>query len=79
MDEVLASIQAQSPKGAYKVGMRLRDAFGLLELHPHAGRLTDRARVRRFVISPYPYMIFYRIDPDAVVILGVRHASRQPL
>ena len=79
MNQVLASIRARSPLGASKVGARLREAFDLLKLHPHAGRLTDRGSVRRFVAAPYPYMIFYRVDPDAVVVLGVRHASRQPL
>ncbi len=50
----------------------------LIALHPNAGLLTSRRRLRRIVVHPYPYLIFYIVLDDEVVIHGVRHAARRP-
>jgi len=34
--------------------------------------------LRRIVVYPYPYLIFYQILDDEIVIHGVRHAARKP-
>ncbi len=34
--------------------------------------------MRRLVVSPYPYLIFYRVADDALVIHGIRHGARRP-
>jgi plasmid stabilization system protein ParE len=34
--------------------------------------------VRAIALAHYPYRIFYRIGPNAVEILHVRHTSRSP-
>lgn len=34
--------------------------------------------MRRIVATPYPYLIFYEATEDEVVILGIRHAARDP-
>jgi plasmid stabilization system protein ParE len=30
------------------------------------------------LVSPYPYLIFYRVTEDAVIVQRVRHAARDP-
>jgi len=30
------------------------------------------------LVSPYPYLIFYRVAEDAVIIQRVRHRARDP-
>ena len=30
------------------------------------------------VTLPYPYLIFYEVTAEEVVIIGVRHAAREP-
>jgi toxin ParE1/3/4 len=42
-------------------------------LYPVVHRDTRRALIRRF-----PFAIFYRIEPDALVIIAVMHGSRHP-
>jgi toxin ParE1/3/4 len=71
-------IQAQSPQGARHVQTRIRVIIDLLLQHPHAGQLTSKGRLRRMIVSPYPYVIFYRATEDAIVIHGVRHSARRP-
>ena len=50
----------------------------LLEQHPYAGQSTDLPGVRRLVVSPYPYLIFYRVTDDEVIVQRVRHTARRP-
>ena len=78
LDEVLAYIKARSPQGARRVQARIRVIIDLLLRHPHAGQLTSKGRLRRMVASPYPYLIFYQVTDDEIVIHGVRHDARRP-
>jgi toxin ParE1/3/4 len=34
--------------------------------------------LRRIAALPYPYVIFYAVTAEDVVIIGVRHAARKP-
>jgi hypothetical protein len=51
-----------------------KPAFGrlsnLLLQYPHAGQLTSKSRLRRVVASPYPYLIFYQVTGDEIIIHG---------
>ena len=47
--------------------------------YPHAGQATERPFIRRLVVSPYPYVLTYRVAYDEVVIRSVRHTARRPL
>jgi toxin ParE1/3/4 len=77
LDQVLDYIQAQSPQGAHHVQTRIRVIIDLLLQHPHAGQLTSKGRPRRMIVSPYPYVIFYRATEEEIVIHGVRHSARR--
>ena len=77
--DILDYIEAQSPQGAEKVKRRLQAVVQLLADHPNIGRATSRADIRRVVVRPYPYVIFYRPESAGIVIHGVRHAARRPL
>jgi toxin ParE1/3/4 len=50
----------------------------LLLRHPLAGQLTSNGRLRRMVVSPYPYLIFDEATQDEIVIRGVRRAAGRP-
>jgi toxin ParE1/3/4 len=60
------------------VQARIQAIVDLLLRHPRAGQLTSNGRLRRLVVSPYPYLIFYEATEDQIVIHGVRHAARRP-
>jgi toxin ParE1/3/4 len=64
--------------GRRRVRERMQSITTLLIEHPHIGQQTDRAGVRRMLVSPYPYFIFYRVTEDAVIIQRLRHAARDP-
>jgi plasmid stabilization system protein ParE len=78
LNEVPAYITDRSPLGARQVQARIQAIINLLLQHPHAGQLTSNRRLRRMVVSPYPYLIFYEATEDQIVIHGVRHAAHRP-
>ena len=44
-----------------------------------AGQATERFGQRRLIVSPYPYVVFYRVRDDEVIIQRIRHTARRPL
>jgi len=52
---------------------------GLLAQFPEAAVMTDVRAVRRAVVQPYPYLIFYQLRAEELVVLSVRDARRRPV
>ena len=77
--EILDYVDTRSPQGADNIKRRFQAIIHLLADHPNSGRLTNKRDIRRAVVRPYPYVIFYRPDATGIVIHGVRHAARKPL
>jgi plasmid stabilization system protein ParE len=78
LDGVLGYVAARSPQGAQRVGDRVRAALAALAEHPGMGERTSNPRLRRLVLRPYPYLLFYEAGDAEVVVIGLRHAARDP-
>lgn len=78
LDEVLAFITEHSPKGARRVYKRIQAITMLLLVHPCSGRRTSNPRLRRIAVTPYPYLVFYEVMHDEIIIHAVRHGARDP-
>ncbi len=78
LEQVLSYIDDRSPEGARRVKARIQAVIDLIASHPQSSQLTSTRRLRRVVVHPYPYLIFYAATNDEVVIHGVRHAARRP-
>jgi toxin ParE1/3/4 len=78
LDEILEHIGSQSPQGAANVKRRVHRLTAMLLRHPEAGQKTNRPGLRRLVVHPYPYLIFYQAADDEIIIHGVRHGARRP-
>ncbi|MGC5780013.1 type II toxin-antitoxin system RelE/ParE family toxin [Methylobacterium sp. NFXW15] len=79
LDGILNTITDHHPIGARNVQERIREVCYLLLDHPFMGLKTERRNIRRIVISPYPYLLTYRVGTSEVVIRTIRHTSRRPL
>lgn len=68
----------RNPQGAQRVEDALQDAFALIATYPHIGNEVDKG-VRRFPLTRYPYLIFYRVqEAEGVIdVFTVRHAAQQ--
>ena len=78
LDAILRYIGQRSPHGAERVKARLLGVAGFIQSRPHGGQKTSEPGLRRIVAAPYPYLVFYEVKDDEVVIVGVRHGARDP-
>ena len=78
IEQALSYIEARSTRGAESVARRTETVLALLLDHPQAGQLTSREGVRRVTLTPYPYVVFYRVTATEIVIQRFRHAARKP-
>jgi toxin ParE1/3/4 len=75
---ILDYIADRSPQGAARIHSRVRAVTDLLLRYPLAGAVTDDPTIRRMTATPYPYLIFYEVTKDEVIIHTVRHGARDP-
>jgi toxin ParE1/3/4 len=78
LDEILDYISDRSPQGASKVHARIKEILDLLLRHPRVGLQTTDPAIRRINATPYPYLVFYEVRDDEVIIHAVRHGAREP-
>ena len=78
LDSILNHIARHTPQGATRVHARIEAIIGLLLSHPRIGAHTEDKTVRRIPTTPYPYLIFYEVSGDEIVIHAIRHAARDP-
>ena len=75
---ILDYVSTHSPIGASNVHARIEAIANLLLSHPHLGMPTDDPAIRRINTSPYPYLIFYEVGENDIIIHAVRHGARDP-
>jgi plasmid stabilization system protein ParE len=49
-----------------------------LSRFPDIGSGTTQRGILSLPLSRYRYRVYYRVDPDAVRIIRIRHTSRRP-
>lgn len=79
IEAALDYVFQNSPRGAAGISARIDAVLDLLAEHPNVGQETSRPGVRRVVLTPYPYAVFYRTMGSEVVILRFRHGARKPI
>jgi toxin ParE1/3/4 len=75
--EIVSYIAAGSPRAAYEIHDRIREAATLLATHTHFGRAGRVKGTRELVISGTPFIVAYRVTKSAVSILRVLHGARK--
>ena len=76
---ISAYLTERSPGASTRVLATLKTSIDSLSYFPELGRLVDAAGHRRMPVPRYPYLIFYRIAGDELLILHIRHTSRRPI
>jgi toxin ParE1/3/4 len=76
--EILDYLAERSPQGTRRVQERIQTITTLLVRHPYAGQVTSKPRARRISVAPYPFVIFYEVTDEEIIIVAVRHTSRDP-
>jgi plasmid stabilization system protein ParE len=73
---VLDYVAARSPQAVVRIHTRIHAVTNLLLQYPLIGAVTDDPTIRRVTTTPYPYLIFYEVAGNDVVIHAVRHGAR---
>jgi toxin ParE1/3/4 len=79
LDEILAYTAERSTSAASNLARRTEVLLGHLVEFPYMAQMTEADGVRRLPLVEFPYVIFYNVREDEVVILHVRHSARRPL
>jgi toxin ParE1/3/4 len=79
LESVAAYLVERNPAGAINVLGAIKSSIDTLSFFPQIGRLVDNAGHRRVPVLRYPYLIFYRVAGDELLILHIRHTSRRPI
>lgn len=79
LNAVLDYIAIRSPQGAKNVNAQIKAVTDLLCDNPFLGTATDKPHIRRLVVTPYPYIIFYQPRKNEIIIRSVRHGARKPV
>jgi toxin ParE1/3/4 len=69
----------RNPAAAVRVLGAIKSSIEALSFFPQIGRLVDDAGHRRMPVLRYPYLIFYRLAGNELLVLHIRHTSRRPL
>lgn len=75
---ILDFLRDRSPAGAKSVSQAILRATRLMASFPESGAETDVPEVREMSVPRHPYKLYYAIAPDAVWIVHVRDARREP-
>lgn len=74
-EEIFDYIEDQNPAAAIAVDERIAEQVLMLVRFPEAGRLGRVEGTRELVIQRTPYIVAYRVEQDAVLLLRVLHSS----
>ena len=77
--DILAHIAQHNATAAEAVAHAIESTIARLFAFPLLGSQTDMAGVRMIVARPHPYLIFYSIEDDELVIRNIRHPARHHL
>lgn len=78
LEDIFTYIAKDNSHAAATVIARIERLAATLGSSPNIGRPTDMQGVRMLSIVRYPYLVFYEILADEVVIRHVRHGARKP-
>jgi plasmid stabilization system protein ParE len=79
LDHIVDYIAARSPQAAERIRIRIQAVIDLLRVYPGIGVRTEDQTIRRINTTPYPYLIFYEIHEQEIIIHAIRHGARGPV
>jgi len=77
LESQLAYIAERNPSAAIAVGDAILAAVARLADHPRSGRAGRIGGTRELVVSRTPFVVAYRVEAAAVVILRLLHGAQR--
>ena len=77
LNEIRTYIAKENPAAAKAVVLRIEQVTARLGRFPHMGARSRGSGVRVFPALPFPYLVFYTVRGEEVIIRNIRHGSRR--
>jgi len=78
IDGIASYLSNESRSASDGFERRIAELFEIIKGNRHIGRATNRRPVRFVNTRPYPYLMFYRVEPSEVRVLRIMHGARNP-
>ncbi len=81
LENIRTYVAQFKPLAAQGLAHRLVEAVEALAHYPTRGRLLSDAPSdanRRELVIVWPYLIRYRVEPERIIILRIRHGALRP-
>jgi len=76
LDGIREYIEKDNPEMAWVVASFIRRSIMVLNEWPFRGRATEKESIRRLVVTNYPYVVYYQIRDEDVLIVSVMHTAQ---
>jgi len=76
LEEIFTYIAERDPSAANRIVDRVDLIAASLGDFPMIGHPVDEPDVRVVPLGRFPYLVFYKLAEETVIILHVRHAAR---
>jgi toxin ParE1/3/4 len=77
LGNIFSYITQHNRVAAAQVVARIEDAAARLARFPQMGTPKYKPGVRMIPLRRYPFLIFYTVEADEILILSVRHAAQK--
>lgn len=77
VNEIFAYLSERNVAAAKRVVARVERTIQNLRDFPEMAQAADEVGARRMPVGRFPFIVFYSIEGDEVVILHVRHGARR--
>ena len=79
LESIFEWLNSERPGAVAPLLRQIDEAVARIAVWPRLAPTVELGNAVRVVtLAHYPYRIFYRLAPDAVEILHIRHTSRTP-
>jgi toxin ParE1/3/4 len=76
--QIFSYIAKHNRSAAIDLRERIERTVEALAEIPEMAQVADEPGVRRMPVTSYPYVIFYTVEANELVVLHVRHGARRP-
>jgi len=77
-EAIFEYLDRRNPQAARSVKAFIKKRIGDLRHLPERYPLVGQRDARALFLGRYPYMVYYRVSGDEIIILHIRHAARRP-
>lgn len=76
LERVVERIRRDDPRAARGLAKRIFERCATLRTVPNRGRSGRIAGTRELVLAPLPYIVVYRVKPEAIEIVRIYHGAQ---